>query len=98
MSKNLFDHDYNRKWPLQDKFPINEGTQGSQVNPILLRDIKNTTNLIIITGFTSVSHLVETFGISDYENLKNTKIVIGFDIDERVNKKLVHYTLLPEVK
>jgi superfamily II DNA or RNA helicase len=98
MAKNLFDHDHNRKWPPQEKFPINENSQGSHVNPVLLGDIKNTTDLIVITGFTSLSHLVETFGITDYKNLKRTRIVIGFDIDERVSKKLIHYTLLPEVK
>lgn len=98
MQKQLFDHDYSRKWPPQDKFPINEETQGSHVNDVLKKDIQNTENLLIITGFTSLSNVVETFGVTDYPLLKNTRIVIGFDIDERVNKKLVHYSLQPEVK
>lgn len=98
MTKDLFDHDHLRKWPPQEKFPINEETQGAEVNTILIQDIKETDDLLIITGFTSLSYLIKTFGITDYPKLRKTRIVIGFDIDERVNKKLIHYTLLPEVK
>jgi superfamily II DNA or RNA helicase len=98
MQKELFEHDYSRQWPPQHKFPINEETQGSHVSEVLKKDIQNTENLLIITGFTSLSNLVEIFGTTDYPLLKNTKIVIGFDVDERVNKKLVHYSLQPEVK
>lgn len=98
MIKELFDHNYNRKWPQHEKFPVNENSTGAEVNTVLLKDIKETTDLLIITGFTSLSHVVETFGINDYTKLKKTRIVIGFDIDERVNKKFIHYTLLPEVK
>ena len=98
MPKELFEHDYSRKWPDQNKFPINEKTQGSHVKEVLLKDIQNSENLLIITGFTSLSNLVETFGTTDYPRLKKTKIVIGFDVDERVGKKLVHYSLQSEIK
>lgn len=98
MAYSLFDHDHSRSWPKHEKFPINESSTGAEVNSVLSKDIKETTDLIIVTGFTSLSHLVETFGIRDYEKLKSTRIVIGFDIDERINKKLINYTLLPEVK
>ena len=98
MFKSLFEHDFSRKWPDQDKFPLNEETQGSHVRDVLKRDIQSSENLLIITGFTSLSNLVETFGTTDYPLLKQTRIVIGFDVDERVSKKLVHYSLQSEIK
>ena len=98
MSKDLFDYNFRRQWPDQNKFPINEDTQGFQVKGILSKDIKNSENFLIITGFTSLSNLVETFGTTDYPKLKNTRIVIGFDVDERVSRKLVHYSLQSEIK
>ncbi len=98
MSQKLFDHDYSRQWPNQEKFPINEETQGLQVRPILKKDIQNSETFLIVTGFTSLSNLVETFGTTDYPLLKKTRIVIGFDVDERVSKKLVHYSLQSEIK
>jgi superfamily II DNA or RNA helicase len=98
MAESLFDHDYSRKWPEQEKFPVNEETQGSRVREILTRDIQNSENLLVITGFTSLSHLIETFGTTDYPNLKTTRIVIGFEIDERVSRRLAHYSLQTEIK
>ncbi|MGE0635778.1 MAG: SNF2-related protein [Bacteroidia bacterium] len=98
MAKNLFDYDFGKSWPDQDKFPLNEETQGSHVRDVLKKDIQNSENLLIITGFTSLSNLVETFGTTDYPLLKKTRIVIGFDVDERVSKKLVHYSLQSEIK
>lgn len=98
MSKNLFDYDFRIRWPDQEKFPINEETQGLNVRSILSKDIQTSENFLIITGFTSLSNLVETFGTKDYELLKSTRIVIGFDVDERVSRKLVHYSLQAEIK
>lgn len=98
MPKELFEHDYSRKWPDQNKFPLNEETQGSHVKEVLLKDIHSSKDLLIITGFTSLSNLVETFGTTDYPQLKKTRIVIGFDVDERVSKKLINYSLQSEIK
>ena len=98
MSKDLFEHDYNRKWPDQSKFPLNEETQGSHVKEVLLKDINSSEDLLVITGFTSLSNLVETFGTTDYPQLKKTRIVIGFEVDERVSKRLIHYSLQSEIK
>ncbi len=96
MSKGLFEHDYNREWPKQDKFPINE--EGLNVQYVVRKDIQNSEDFLIITGFTSLSNLVATFGTTDYPLLKKTRIVIGFDVDERIGKKLVHYSLQSEIK
>lgn len=53
MAKDLFDHSYDRNWPDQFKFPLNEETTGYKVREPLLKDIDASENFIIITGFTS---------------------------------------------
>lgn len=96
--KNLFDFDYNLKLPPQDKFPLNIGLQGRTVKDILLQDIRSSEEYIIITGFTSLANLIEILGSVSYPNLKKLKVVIGYDPDERVSKRLPHYSLPAEIK
>lgn len=64
----------------------------------MLRDIRSTTNLLIVTGFTSLAHLIEVFGQEDIAGLQNVRIVFGFDMDQRVGKKPFHFSLATEVK
>lgn len=65
---------------------------------ILLKDIKSSENYLILTGFTSLSNLIDVFGAADYPKLQQLRIVIGFDPDERVSKRLPHYSLSTEIK
>ena len=95
---NLFDHNFNRLWPEQSKFPINEDTQGRIVQDLLLRDIEDSTEFTIITGFTSISNIIKTFGLKDFLKLQKVKIVIGFEPDDRISKRLPHYSLTTEIK
>lgn len=93
MSKlNLFDFNYSLDLPDQVKFPLNLREQARTVSDILLNDIQNTEDYIILTGFTSLSNLIDVFGTKDYPKLKRLRIVIGFDPDERVGKRLPHWT------
>lgn len=99
MSKpNLFDFNYSLDLPDQAKFPLNLREQARTVSDILLNDIQNTDDYIILTGFTSLSNLIDVFGTKDYPKLKRLRIVIGFDPDERVGKRLPHYHLSTEIK
>lgn len=77
--KTLFDFDYSIDLPLQENFTINEGKQDRTVRDILLKDIRGTKTYLIITGFTSLSQLVEIFGAMQYPSLKSLRIVIGFN-------------------
>lgn len=86
---NLFDFNYNLDLPGQEKFPLNLKEQGRMVRDILLTDIKDSRNYIILTGFTSLSNLIDIFGTIDYPELQSLRIVIGFDPDERVSKRLL---------
>lgn len=94
----LFEHNYLLEWPSQFKFPLNEKTTGHRVRDVLLSDIRRTKSLLIVTGFTSLAYLIETFGKEDIPGLTDVRIVFGFDIDQRVGKKPLHFSLAAEVK
>lgn len=97
-AKDLFSYDYTIVLPGQDQFPLNISQQGRNVREILLKDIRRSDDYIIITGFTSLSNLIEIFGSEDYPKLKKLRVVIGYDPDERVSKRLPHYALSAEIK
>jgi len=98
MALTLFEHDYSLKWPDQNKFPVNEPTQGNSVKDIVTKDIEKATFFIIVTGFTSLANIVRFFGAQDFTDLKDTKIIFGFDPDERISKKQPYYNLTTEIK
>ncbi len=95
---NLFDFNYHLDLPGQENFPLNIREQARAVRDVLLKDIKNSESYLILTGFTSLSNLIEVFGAIDYPKLSQLRIVIGFDPDERVSKRLPHYSLPTEIK
>lgn len=98
MQQELFDRDYSLWWPAQPKFPINEKTTGVRVKDILLKDIRNTRHLLVVTGFTSLAHLIEVFGKDEIPALEQVQLVFGFDMDQRVGRKTMHFSLSTEVK
>lgn len=64
-------------WPSQERFPLNIGT--SKVENEVMKDLHASEQYTIITGFTSLSHLVDTFGNQTFERLKKVRIVLGFE-------------------
>jgi superfamily II DNA or RNA helicase len=96
--KNLFDFNFSTDLPDQNKIPINESSQDRTVKEILIKDIKNSQEYLIITGFTSLSQLIDVFGANDYPDLIKLRVSIGFDPDERISKRLAHYSLTTEIK
>lgn len=95
---DLFSFNYYLDLPAQGKFPLNLKEQGRTVRDILLNDIRNSENYLILTGFTSLANLIDVFGAAEYPKLKQLRVVIGFDLDERVSKKMSHYSLPVEIK
>jgi superfamily II DNA or RNA helicase len=72
--------DYNdNKWPDQEKFPLNIPDADRKVNSILENDLLSSRDFLLITGFTSLSKVVEVFGTSRFDNLKRIRILIGND-------------------
>nr|WP_295922239.1 SNF2-related protein [uncultured Dyadobacter sp.] len=97
-SPNLLDHNYNLDLPKQEDFPLNLKEDGRTVRELLLKDIRESSDYLILTGFTSLSMLIDVFGATDYPQLQKLKVLIGFDPDERVGKRLPHYSLPAEIK
>ena len=56
---NLFDFNYHLDLPDQEDFPLNLREQARAVRDILLKDIKNSEDYLILTGFTSLSNLID---------------------------------------
>jgi len=96
--KDLFDFDYTIDLPDQLKVPLNVSELGRTVRDVLERDLALSSNYLIITGFTSLSKLIEAFGDEKYNNLQHVRIAIGYDPDERISKKLHHVPLPAEIK
>src|SRR5262245_36530979 len=94
---DLFDFNFQLDLPRQENFPLNLREQGRAVRDILVRDIKNSESYLIITGFTSLANLIDVFGTAEYPKLNRLRLVIGFDPDERVSRKMPHYSLPAEI-
>lgn len=74
------------KWPKQEDFPLNY--QSRTIESIVLPDIERTKNFTILTGYTSLSYLIDCFGKTDkYTKDKRIKIVLGFDPNFRGRKR-----------
>lgn len=86
------------KWPDHTKFPLNIKSQGRTTESILHDDIKNSTEYIIVTGFTSLSNLVDLFGSKDFEKHKTVRILIGFEPNLKGRKSYQRFGLDKEIK
>lgn len=96
-SQILFDFEI-AKWPDHASFPLNKKVRNATVEDVIYRDIENSTDYLIITGFTSLSNLVDYFGSSEFEKLKNVRILIGFEPNIRGRKKYQIVKLDKEIK
>ena len=68
-----------KKWPDQDRFPLNIPDLGRKVGDILEEDLLTSNQCIIITGFTSLARIVEWLGTDKLSNLKQVRILLGND-------------------
>ncbi len=90
MPASLFDQSHELAWPAQQKFPVNEPSQGYNVHYIVSRDIEDAAWLYIITGFTSLSNLVKFFGDQNFvrtpiklTTLRRSKLTTCFAGEEK---------------
>lgn len=74
-------------WPDQQSFPLNLRDQLRKVSSVINRDLEDSENFLIITGFTSLSNLIDTFGTGRFPNLEEVRIVLGFEPNIRGRKK-----------
>lgn len=86
------------KWPDHESFPLNKKQGNDTVEKIIYKDIQNSIEYLIITGFTSLSNLVDYFGSNEFERLERTRILIGFEPNIRGRKKYQSVKLDREIK
>ena len=77
-----------RRWPRIQDFPLNIDRKET-VEKILLEDIGSSSSYTIITGFTSLSYLIDRFGNDENPKLKKVKILLGFEPNV-VGRKTYH--------
>ncbi|MDX2249389.1 MAG: SNF2-related protein [Bacteroidia bacterium] len=93
----LFDAEQQITWPNQEQFPLNTKS-GSTVERILKTDIDNSSEYLIITGFTSLSHLIDFFCDRNYDRLEKVRITLGWAPEERVRANLGFADLTEDLK
>lgn len=102
-TKLLFSTLLDDSWPDHKLFPLNLRNLNRKVQSEVEKDITASDEYLIITGFTSLSHLVDMFGYGTFPNLKRVRIVLGFepnikgrkqyDSDFKLSKEIREYWL-----
>lgn len=77
LTPSLFDD----PWPSSDRFPLNEKDQS--VSSVALRDWKESENLIVLTGFTSIEQILRVFGDPEQRRPAFVRVLIGNEPDVR---------------
>lgn len=85
------------RWPDSQHFPLNIKRE-STVESILFPDIKSSQSFLIITGFTSLSYLIDLFGSNNTNLPAKTRILIGFEPNLRGRKNYELLGLNKEIK
>lgn len=63
------------RWPDPDAFPLNEGRR--KAGAIVVEDLRASDRFLAVTGFTSLAHLVQTFGRSPEREGQRVDVVLG---------------------
>lgn len=86
------------RWPDQESFPLNFKALNRSVQKLVYDEIENSEEFIIVTGFTSLSNLIDLFGNRDFEKNRNIRILIGFEPNIKGRKKYERLGLDKEIK
>ncbi|WP_347219093.1 phospholipase D-like domain-containing protein, partial [Chryseobacterium sp.] len=89
---------YAYRWPKQEFFPLNLSAHQRMVQTIVYNDILESEEYLILTGFTSLSNLIDFFGSEEFERLKRVRILIGFEPNIRGRKGYSMVKLDKEIK
>lgn len=86
-------------WPDNYEFPLNLKSHSRTVLEIIKEDIAESGNYLIVTGFTSLAHIIELFGSKIiFGYLKDVRIVLGFEPELRERKMWKKSELDKDVK
>ncbi|NVM64474.1 superfamily II DNA or RNA helicase [Mucilaginibacter sp. SG538B] len=76
-------------WPDNHAFPLNlkDFVDRRTVLEVVMEDIAESENYLVVTGFTSLAHIIELFGGKVvFGHLKDVRIVLGFEPELRERK------------
>ncbi|RFZ91115.1 hypothetical protein D0C36_19425 [Mucilaginibacter conchicola] len=91
--------DFDRiRWPDQEGYPLNIRAQGRTVEAVIYDDIGKSTGFLVVTGFTSLSNLVDVFGSKDHSSLNAVRVLIGFEPNIKGRKEYSRFGLDKEIK
>ena len=87
-------------WPPNSKYPLNLKNVGRTVYQEIYIDIKNSRNVLIVTGFSSLSRLIDTFGkeIDCDKEGKKVRVILGFEPNISRRKTYGRRFLSDEIK
>lgn len=86
------------RWPEHTRFPLNKKGGTHTVEEVIYHDIETSTQYLIVTGFTSLSNLIDYFGSAEFNNLEKVRILIGFEPNIRGRRKYQSVKLDKEIK
>ncbi len=75
---SLLDKLQERRWPPAERFPLN--LEASKVEDVIRQDLLDSRRYVIITGYSSLEHLVSFFGTGDFSGREIT-VVLGHELD-----------------
>lgn len=67
------------QWPAQDRFPLNLKPDRN-VQEFIVQDLRASANYLIVSGFTSLNHLVDFFGHEKvWADTRTVRLLLGWD-------------------
>ena len=85
LKKNILS---NYTWPSNEKFPLNIIHEGRNILSVITEDIKNSKSYLIVTGYTSLFHIIKFLGNdSNIQNCQVIEVVLGFEPEVKQRKK-----------
>jgi superfamily II DNA or RNA helicase len=76
-------------WPDNHLFPLNlkDSSERRTVLQVVLEDIAVSNHYLVVTGFTSLAHIIELFGGKvNFDSLQDVRIILGFEPELRERK------------
>ena len=97
---SLFDHLHETPWPPQELFPLNRKASPERltVKSLVHRDLDRSRAFLIVTGFTSLSHIIDTFGTAEAASDMRVRILLGVEPEVRGRKQWARAQLEDTIK
>lgn len=86
-----------KRWPDQSKYPLNQD-KFITVEKEVLKDLSFSPEYLIVTGFTSLSYIIDLYFRLNDLSTKKLRIVLGFDPVVRSRKKWPNRSFSLDIK